>query len=146
MVTIDRLREHLADRVDNASLVLVVDSRPTVRQALLVTLDLLGFDVVIVDGEVEGLVAVDELQPCTLVVEGTLWSYMHPFLADRALLRSDLGRMPVIVLGDCRTESTGTTASGLFAVHHLPRTGGVNELIQLLDDVRGFAESRRAVR
>lgn len=146
MVTTDRLREHFADRVDNESLVLVVDSRPTVRQALLVTLDLLGFDVVIVDGEVEGLIAIDELQPRTLVVEGTLWSRMHPFLADRAVLRSDLRRMPVIVLGDCRADATGTTASGLLAVHHLPRTGGVNELIQLLDGVRGFAESNRAVR
>ena len=137
MVTTDPLRDALADDSFEAAPVLVVDSRPTVRQALLVTLDLLGFDVVVVDGEVEGLVTVDELRPRALVVEGSLWSGMQPYLSDRALLRSDLSRMPVIVLGECAPRSTGAD-SGL-AVHHVARTGDVSELIELLDGVRGSA-------
>lgn len=144
MVTTDRLRDPFADHRLESALVLVVDSRPTVRQALLVTLDLLGFDVVVVDGEVEGLVTVDELQPRALVVEGSLWSGMQPYLTDRALRRDDLSRMPVIVLGDCSPRSTSMDDPGLLTVHHLPRAGDVSELLQLLDGVRGSTGSLRS--
>ena len=144
MVTTDRLRDPLADHSLESALVLVVDSRPTVRQALLVTLDLLGFDVVVVDGEVEGLVTVDELLPRALVVEGSLWSGMQPFLTDRALRRSDLSRMPVIVLGECSPRSTNTDDPDFLTVHHLPRAGDVSELLQLLDTVRSTSWSRRS--
>ena len=133
MVTTDRLRDPLTDRTLESSLVLVVDSRPTVRQALLVTLDLLGFDVVVVDGEAEGLVVVDELRPRAVVVEGALWSGMQPFLADRVLLRGDLRRMPVVVLGECAPRSRNADDARLLTVHHLPRAGDVNVLIRLLD-------------
>lgn len=139
MVTTDHLRDALADPSVESSLVLVVDSRPTVRQALLVTLDLLGFDVVVVDGEVEGVVSIDELQPRALIVEDALWSTMHPFVIERADLRNDLRRMPVIVLGECARWSMGEAGTGSLAVHHIPRTGDLNELIRLLDDVRGSA-------
>ena len=139
MVTTDHLRDALADRSVESALVLVVDSRPTVRQALLVTLDLLGFDVVVVDSEVEGLVSIDELQPGALIVEDSLWSGMHPFLIDRAHLRSDLRRMPVIVLGERARWSMGETGPRSLAVHHIPRTGDLNELIRLLDSARELA-------
>ena len=133
--TEQRFREVLADRITRRPLVLVVHSRPTVRQALMVTLDLLGFDVTVAADEVEAIVSIHGVTPRALVVEASMWPGTRARVVDELVGRGELRRLSVVILGERPAESTREGQTGRLSIHRVPRDSDINELLDLLGEV-----------
>jgi CheY-like chemotaxis protein len=112
-------------------LVLVAHISPSARQALLVTLDLLGFDVLVAGDEVTALALLADLQPHVVVIDPVLWSTAGDHLLERLHADDTAGRTPIIVFGRSAAQPRATTFS-VNGVHHLRSEDGVSRLVDLL--------------
>jgi CheY-like chemotaxis protein len=112
---------------------LVVHGSPTVRRALLVTLDLDGFDVRTVDDASEAVVRLSEEQPQVVIAE------MGLECADVANLFSQLRsnaatrRVP-LVLFTASAAATSAREWSISGVHHVPLTLGLDRLLDVLHE------------
>jgi len=129
------LHELLAGRLGERPRVLVVDSRPTVRQALFLTLDLLGFDVTVAADDVEALLSTHGITPRALIVEAAMWSQTRSRVVDHLLQRHDVRRLSVVILGERRPGMTRDAQSGRLSIHRVPRESDIDELLDLLVEV-----------
>ena len=125
----------LGARIANRTPVLVVHSRPTVRQALLVTLDLLGFDVTVAADEVEAVVSIHGVTPRALIVEAAMWPGTRARVVDQLVARRDLERLSVIILGERTPGSTRDGQTSRLSIRRVPRESDINALLDLLGDV-----------
>jgi CheY-like chemotaxis protein len=130
-----RFREALADRITKRPLVLVVHSRPTVRQALLVTLDLLGFDVTIAADEIDAVVSIQGATPRALIVEASMWPGTRARVVERLVARREVRRLSVVILGERTPGSTRDSQTSRLSIHRVPRECDINELLDVLGDV-----------
>ena len=111
-------------------LVLVAHISPSARQALLVTLDLLDFDVLVAGDEVAALALLADLRPHVVVTDPVLWRTAEHLL--ERLLSDDAGeRTPIVVFGRSAASPRATSFS-VNGVHHVRSEDGVNGLVDLL--------------
>ena len=130
--------------MDERPLVLVAHSSPTARQTLLVTLDLLGFDVIVTDGDVEPLLWLDDLRPQVVVVESTMWSASGDVFVDRLRPPPDAEHVNVVVFGDLPVAFQQPVEAGVILVHHVGRQHGVSGLLVLINQLASVDRAPRA--
>ena len=132
MTAIHHPARHSADpRLTGRPLVLVAHISPTARQALLVTLDLLGFDVLVAGDELAALALLADLEPHVLVTDPIMWSTAGEQLVDRLGSVDDASRVPIIVFGRSALQPKATAFS-VNGVHHIRSEDGVSRLVELL--------------
>lgn len=128
-------REVLAERIARRPLVVVVHSRSTVRHALLVTLDLLGFDVRVAADDVEAVVSIQGVTPRALIVEASMWPGTRARVVDHLVARKDLRRLSVVILGERPPGSTRDAPTSRLSIDRIPCESDINELLDLLGEV-----------
>ena len=137
MTATDRsFRGVVAERIASRPPVVVVHSRSTVRHALLVTLDLLGFDVTVAADEIEAVAAIQGVTPRALIVETSMWAGTRARVVDQLVARKGLRRLSVVILGDAAsTTSTRDAPTSRLSIHRIPCESVIDELLDVLDDV-----------
>ena len=129
-------RDVLAERIAGRPLAVVVHSRSTVRHALLVTLDLLGFDVRVAADEVEAVVSIQGVTPRALIVETSMWPGTRARVVDQLVARKGLRRLSIVILGEAAsTTSTRDAPTSRLSIHRIPCEGVIDKLLDVLDDV-----------
>jgi CheY-like chemotaxis protein len=123
-------------------LVLVVHRSPTVRHAMLVTLDLDGFDVLVAGDGAEAAALLVEIRPRAVVVD--LDAHDEHIGDLLGLLRSDgdTASVPVIDFGG-NTRPLPLASAGAGGTHRVPRADSLMSLLTLL---RQLATDRATVR
>ena len=117
--------------LDHRPLVLVVHRSPSVRQALLVTLDLDGFDVLVAADGAEASALLLEMRPHMVIADlGVADDHVAEFLGR---LRADTAtaHIPVIDFGQTlRRPSRADRADG--TTDRIPRADSLSSLLDLL--------------
>ena len=122
--------------IDHRPLVLVVHHSPTVRHALLVTLDLDGFDVIVAADCAEASALLAEMRPRIVVADlAARDEYVDDFLGR---LRSDVdtARVPIIDFG----RSARPQAADHSARDDARRTASADSVVALLDLLRRMSD------
>jgi len=118
--------------IDHRPLVLVVHQSPTVRQALLVTLDLDGFEVLVAADCAEASALLAEMRPRIVVADLAARDEHADDFIGRLRSDVDTARVPIIDFGN----PSRPPAAGRDARDDARRTVTADSIVALLDILR----------
>ena len=137
----DHRRRHRAERDLHARpLILVLHQSPTVRQALLVTLDLHGFDVVVTGDPSEAVALLNYALPSVVIADLAIAGIDCMELLERLSANHEPADVPIIVFEHDRLAPRFSHFS-VNGVHHVRREDGVGRLLEVLGSVAGPSRS-----
>lgn len=135
MSSIDTPHRHRAEQsLDDRPLVLVVHSSPSVRHALLVTLDLDGFDVLLTGDSATAVSVLADAHPRVVIADLAAGGAGNGALLRRLKSDARTADIPVIHFGQ-REAAPAKSDFSVNGVHHVRREEGVSRLLAVLHEV-----------
>lgn len=135
MTSTDTPHRHRAEQsLDDRPLILVVHRSPSVRHALLVTLDLDGFDVLPTGDSAAAVSLLADAHPRVVIADLAIGGTRDGALLHRLKSDAETAGIPVIHFGQRGAESAEWDFS-VNGVRHVRREEGVSRLLEVLHEV-----------
>ena len=141
MTATDTPHRHRAEQtLDDRPLVLVVHDSPSVRHALLVTLDLDGFDVLLTGDSATAVSVLADAHPRVVIADLAVGGAGDGALLDRLKSDVETAEIPVIHFGQHGAASAEWDFS-VNGIHHVRREEGVSRLLAVLHEISSQTRS-----